>query len=252
MTIPIKTELIRQLIERKFGSVDDLIVEWEHRVDTNRQSSGDSRDRSTVYRWLGGGLPSRPDDIFGFAALLDVDPIALLDIDRDYIHEQFGRERRFFRLNRPRKSQMAALWALYTADGGWPDQKLAETFYGKRWQTADFAHDPSRIRNAYAAITLSPEDIEIDAPKTFHFAYRSVGVSDRMWRPFGTVIGHGGNSILLSERGVFDQAQRSNANVVAECWFGPGPAEFRVVSIHPFALTVCVPANDLPAVRFPA
>lgn len=253
MAIPIKEDLVRALIRHRCGSVDDLVVEWEHRVATRTQRQGSSRDRATIYRWLANGLPSHADDIFGFAALLDVDPIALLAIDEKYIHEHFGRERRWFRLNRPKKTEVRALWSLYVADDGWPNQPLAETFYRRPWSIADFAHDPSRIANVYAAIILDPcGERGLETPRTFHFAYRRVGVSDRMWRPFGTVIAYEQEVVLITESGGFQTSQRHGEPVVVESYFGPGPAEFRISSLHEFRHNLEVPSTGRPCVRFSA
>jgi hypothetical protein len=38
--------------------------------------------------------------------------------------------------------------------------------------------------------------------------------------------------------------------VVAETWFGPGPAEFRVAALHEFEVTVQVPSEERGVVRF--
>jgi hypothetical protein len=43
--------LVRRLIETRFGSVDAFAVEWEHRIETRKQRSGEARDRATIYRW---------------------------------------------------------------------------------------------------------------------------------------------------------------------------------------------------------
>lgn len=244
---------MRALIHRRFGSVDNLIVEWEHRITAKIQQRGVSRDRGTVYRWLNQGLPSQADDVFGFAAVLDVDPVALLNVDQRYVHEQFGRERRWFRLNRPRATYLTPLWPIYAADEGWPNQPLAEAFYGRRWHVADFAHDPAIAANVYAAIILQDRiDHGLAFPKTYHIAYRRFGVSDRMWRPFGTVVGFESEMMLLSEGGSYQSIERESPETVVETYFGPGPAEFRIVSLHEFQLTLEVPSTGRRCVRFTA
>ena len=37
MAIQMRSDMIRELIARRFGSVDDLVVEWEERVRTGHQ-----------------------------------------------------------------------------------------------------------------------------------------------------------------------------------------------------------------------
>lgn len=254
MTIPLKADLVHDLIRRRFGSVDNLVVEWEHRVATGLQKQGQARDRASVYRWISSGLPSKVDEVFGFAATLDVDPVALLAIDRKYVHEQFGRERRWFRLNRPRGTHLLPIWAIYSAEMGWPNQELAEAYYGRRWHVFDFAHDPAVISNVYAAIVF--RDLVAGdpvAPRTYHFAYRRVGVSDKMWRPYGAVTGFEREVVLVSESGDYQSVDRtSGAPVVVETHFGPGPAEFRVVSLHAFHAAIEAPSTGRPCVRFGA
>ena len=82
MAISLNADLVHALIEERFGSIADLAVEWEERVASGIQRVGRPRNRASIYRWLKSGLPSHRDDVLGFAAALDVDPVALLDIDR--------------------------------------------------------------------------------------------------------------------------------------------------------------------------
>lgn len=251
MPIPIRDELVHSLIRRRYGSVDNLVVEWEYRVASGAQCRGAHRDRGTVYRWLKHGVPARANDIFGLAALLDVDPVALLAIDGRYIEEHYGKERRLFRLNKPKGTPLASLWPLYAAETGWPNQRLAEAFYGRRWHLADFAHDPAVIANAYAALIFGDTCADAPAvPRTYHFAYRRAGVSDRMWRPYGAVIGFETEIVLISEAGSYQVAERVGRPVAVETYFGLGPAEFRVVSLHEFDLTVESPSAQRGCVRF--
>jgi hypothetical protein len=73
-----------------------------------------------------------------------------------------------------------------------------------------------------------------------------------MWRPYGTVVGYEGEVCLLMENGTYQRQPetRSPAVVVAETWFGPGPAEFRVAALHEFEVTVQVPSEERGVVRF--
>jgi hypothetical protein len=251
MAVPINEALVQAIIKRRFGSVDHLVVEWEHRVATGVQKTGVARDRATIYRWLQAGLPSQTDDVFGFAAMLDVDPVALLSIDRKYVHEQFGRERHFFRLRRRRGTHLAPLWPIYAADTIWPNHELALMYYGRRWHMADFNHDPRRIADVYAAVLLQSAGPKDDTPRVFHFAFRRVGVSDRAWRPYGAVIASEEDIVLVSESGDYQKvARQKTPPVPVETHFGPGPADFRLVSIHPFDLTLEVPSRQQGCVRF--
>lgn len=253
MGTPLRRELVRVLIERRFSSVGDLVVAWEERVHSGAQKAGKARDRATIYRWLDKGLPSNRSDIFGFAAMLDVDPVALLDISEEYIRNSYGRERRLFQLGMANRSPLAAFWPIYTPGPGWPNAEVSHPYYGRDWCTADFAHDPANIANVYAAVRLrSAAADDPIIPRAYHFAYRRTGSPDRMWRPYGTVVGYESEVSLLMENGTYQRQPdaRSPSTVVAETWFGLGPAEFRVASLHEFEVAVLMPSEEHRVVRF--
>lgn len=255
MTIPLRSELIRDLILRRFGSVDELVVEWEDRVATGKQKSGKARNRGTVYRWLDEGLPSRKDDVLGFAALLDVDPVALLRIDENFLRQHYGRERRLFQLGALGRSRLAAFWAIYIPSGCWPDPTIARTLYGCDWTTQEHWHDPKVISNAFACFTFTPKMTDsATTPWVVHFAYRRAGARDGMWRPYGSVMRYGGSVQLISENGDLQEQllDRNAVSIPVETHFGPGGAEFRVASLHAFDIAVTVPSSETNCVRFEA
>lgn len=255
MSIPLRTEMIRDLIARRFGSVDDLVVEWEERVKSGQQRIGKARNRGTVYRWLDEGLPSRKEDILGFAALLDVDPIALLQIDDDFIRQHYGRERRLFQLGALARSRLAAFWAIYIPGGAWPDPSIARSLYRRDWTIGEYFHDPNLIANTYACFQFTQTDSDIStAPWVVHFAYRRAGARDGMWRPYGSVICSGCSVMLISESGDIQERSRSKtaSYIAVETHFGPGGAEFRVASLHAFEFTVIAPSQETNCVQFRA
>jgi len=255
MAIPLRSELIRDLILRRFGSVDELVVEWEDRVATGKQKNGKARNRGTVYRWLDEGLPSRKEDILGFAALLDVDPVALLRIDEDFLRQHYGRERRLFQLGALGRSRLAAFWAIYIPGGCWPDPSIARTLYGRDWTTQEHRHDPEVVSNAFACFTFTPKMTDgATAPWVVHFAYRRAGARDGMWRPYGSVMRYGRSVQLISENGDIQERplDRNAVSIPVETHFGPGGAEFRVASLHAFDVVVTAPSNEPNCVRFQA
>lgn len=254
MPIPLNTTLVDAIRRERFETINDMLAEWEHRVETKKQRQGQARSKATVHRWLADGFPSNQDDIFGFAALLDVDPIGILNIDREYVSRQFGIERRLFQLPDPHKSPLSPLWPIYFPGPSWPNDELTQTYYGRSWCAREFVHDASVCSNVYAAVHLAPTaDIPPHAPRVFHFAYRRTNASDRMWRPYGTVIGLNGEVCLISENGDYERItdERSPETVVVETHFGPGSAEFSVASVHTFEITKQdAPSAEKIAVRF--
>lgn len=255
MAIPLRTEMIRGLIAHRFGGVDELVVEWEERVRNGQQKIGKARNRGTVYRWLDEGLPSRKEDILGFAALLDVDPVALLRIDDEFVRLHYGRERRLFQLGILGQSRLAAFWAMYIPGGSWPDPSIARTLYGRDWTTSEYRHDPALVSNVFACFRFTPSTAtDACSPWVVHFAYRRASARDGMWRPYGSVMRIGQRVLLVSESGdLQEQTFDETASTIAvETHFGPGPAEFCVASLHAFALEVVAPSQETSCLRFAA
>ena len=255
VSTPLNKELIRQLVAARFGSVDELMVEWEERVTAGVQRVGRARDRSTVYRWMEKGLPSNRDDFFGFASVLDVDPVALLDFDRVDVQARMANERRLLYAGLTQQSPLSPFWPLYTPGSIWPSPTIATTYYGRPWCTQEFIHDPAKFANVYAAVHLQPTAVEEPpAPRTFHFAYRRSGYADDAWRPYGSVIGNVNEVRLVSESGDYQKLpdERSPRVVVAETYFGLGPADFRIASLHRFSVSLDVPSDEHAVVRFVA
>jgi hypothetical protein len=255
MAIPLRTEMIRDLIADRFGGVDDLVVEWEERVRAGQQKIGKARNRGTVYRWLDEGMPSHKEDILGFAALLDVDPVALIRIDDEFIRLYFGRERRLFHLGILGQSQLAAFWAIYIPGGSWPDPAIARTLYGRNWTTVEYRHDPALVSNVFACFSFTPEaSAGACSPWVVHFAYRRAGARDGMWRPYGSVIRIGRTVSLISESGDLQERTlgETDSSIAVETHFGPGAAEFRVASLHRFELDVAAPSQQACSLRFSA
>ncbi len=60
------------------------------------------------------------------------------------------------------------------------------------------------------------------------------------WRPYGFVEALGSTIRLFNFSGLVDVAERLPAVrvVFVETWFGEGAAEFRVASLHKFALSI--------------
>lgn len=255
MAIPLRTEMIRALVAHRFGSVDDLVVEWEERVRNGQQKIGKARNRGTVYRWLDEGLPSRKEDVLGFAALLDVDPVALLRIDDEFVRLHYARERRLFQFGILGRSRLAAFWAIYVPTGSWPDRSIARSLYGRDWTTRDYRHDPALVSNVFACFKFTPSTVAPKwSPWVVHFAYRRAGARDGMWRPYGSVLRIGPTVLLISESGDLQERTlgETGSSIAVETHFGPGAAEFRVASLHTFELDVAAPSHEACSLRFSA
>ena len=251
--LPIRSDRIQALITERFGSVDTLVVEWEERVCSEVQKKGKARQRNTIYRWLKEGLPTQKSDIFGFAGVLDVDPIAILAIDEAFIAKYFPTERPRVSLNSESLGALAPFWPVYRPGPGWPLAEIARDFYGRAWCTQEFVHDHSLVTNEYVALYLEAHHhTSSETPRAYHFAYRRRHARDGMWRPYGTVIAYADETILVSESGDCQRITREPTNepVPVETYFGAGEAEFKVASLHAFGLEITAPSRESGCVRF--
>lgn len=75
---------------------------------------------------------------FGFSAALDVDPMGILEIDDRYVREKFGTERRLFQLGHLNQDRLSPLWSIYTPGPAWPNEEIADRYYGRSWFVQDF------------------------------------------------------------------------------------------------------------------
>jgi hypothetical protein len=255
MAIDLDVPLVRQLIEARFGSVDAFAIEWEHRIETRKKRSGEARDRATIYRWLKQGMPSKRDELFGFAAVLDVDPIALLRLDADFVRRNFPRERLLFQIGSIARSKLHPFWEVFVPSPNWPSEELPRSFYGREWSKFHFRHDALDTINVFAGASIRSEQSEdFPCPRVFLFAYRRYGAVDTLWRPYGVVVHRNDCTRLISENGTYQELKHPTA--ISECfvetYYGLGAAEFQIASLHRFQASVAAPSNNSMAVRFPA
>lgn len=251
--VPIQADLLKSLIEARYGSVDDFAVAWEERVKDKRQCRGQARDRNTIYRWLKAGIPSRVNDLYGICGALDIDPVSLLPLSKDFIDRQFAKERLRIQINPSRRTDLAPYDAIFLPGVHWPSNEVSNCFYGRSWNVDVREHDPDLVSGVYAAFNLRV-DPEQGPPLVFHFAWRRTNARDQMWRPYGSVVRHSDRILLVSESGDFQMVAVEAAAdpTTVETFFGAGPAMFKIASLHDFSLSVDVPSRASQAVRFQA
>lgn len=197
-------------------------------------------------------MPSKSDALFGLAGTLDVDPVSVLDLQSDRFAELFAKERRLLQIEEAYHSPLSPLRALYFASPLWPHDEVATGYYGRPWLVKEFEHEAKEHLNVYAAVYLESLTADPPYPRTYHFAYRRAGDASRMWRPYGAVIGFKNEVLLFSESGDRQEVQTGGSpmTVTVETYFGEGPAEFRIASLHDFRLTLEVLSKGKSAVRF--
>lgn len=250
MPLPLHGQITNTLISEIYGSIDDLIVEWEVRV-ANGQLPGPARERATIYRWLEKGIPEKTDELFSLASLIDCDPSAILDLETIFRENSFSDIRMAFQMGMGTKTPLRSMFGMFFMDPNWPDNKLARKYFGRDWCEVKFSHDAMGQLNEYADVQLSlNENTKYQKPHAYHFAYKRKNAPDMMWRPYGTVIRSNDDVRLYSESGAIEPNQTVELHTSVETFFGAGPADFKVVSITDFSLHLEYPSTSDNASRF--
>lgn len=255
MAVPVDKEAVSRLIAERHGGIDAFLVHWEDMIARRIQSRGRARDRATVYRWLSGGIPSRKDDVFAFAAALDVDPVGLMALTRELIEKRFPQERLSLQKRLIGDSPLKPFHALYFPGWKWPDPSLARGYFGRDWTIREHLYEPGEVKNIYAAFRMTATgEAALRLPRVYHFAYRRKNALDGLWRPYGAVVVKVGKAILVHENGDFQERPHApdGFEIVAETFFGPSAVEFRVGCIHKFELAVEAPSSAIEPLRFVA
>jgi len=246
MPVRMNGPLLKELVDAAGGAAA-FVKAWldEHPDDTI--------DKTNVSRWIRSkAWPKESAKFLRLAALLDVDPFALLAPDGTpssvadriinivqnrrfippavgFMHDFFGRQKK------------------------WPPSLTRDM---PRWKFHEFRHDPTRRANCYALVLLTSEPHRIEMrPQTFHFAYRNPADFGGRWLQYGCVFRHRLKASLWHIKG---QTGELLVPTLADptpvkTWFGQGPAVFRVASLHPFDYSVTTDYSaDLLAVEFTA
>jgi len=238
--------LLERLIKARFPrGRQELIARWD--------ASGEGLNPSTIYRWTRGQLPRTGDDLLRLAGLLDVDPFALLTLDRGPVDRAIDRLLSAFQGKRGKRLDFVHEFVGRQAQ--WPPGRVAQEHFGRGWCRATFQHDPAERANYYAVIRLDGElQRDLERPQTYHFAFRQPGRFANRWLGYGHVIRMGSNVRLFQISGHAEAcvADGPKSPTLVETFFGPGPAEFCVASLHRFT-AAAGPAEEIsgPRVRFP-
>ena len=248
MTIYLRRDLLDQLIERKFENVDGLVDEWDrHVADTIRFPGFPAkRERAAIYHWLKNGVPTRGDgkeQIFALCGLLDIDPMAVVDYDKNRFFKNFTAIRMsLYRMAEKSvgrgMSNFAPLIDMFMPGPIWPNVELAKKFYLREWFGYEFDNRGHEKGADYGLIKVKFTQNDTMAPRSVHIAYRRKQSNDKMWRYYGVVNRISKHLELYTEGGDHDDM---NCLVSGEIWFrtsfGHRPVEFRLVSLHDFTYT---------------
>ena len=224
-------------------------------VDVWRRTSPDPHDRldgSIISRWVAGeAWPKNSAKFLRLAALLDVDPFALLAPALD---DPTVIADRLINIVQHRRSVPSALRFMHGFFGRqkcWPPVLEPDA---RPWYFREFEHDPTVRSNCKALMLLYGDPAHLKArPQAFHFAFRQPGRFGDRWLQYGTVFRH---RLQVSLWHIGGDNQRVFVQLFADptpvkTWLGPGAAAFKIASLHPFDLRLVHDPDDRPAVSFP-
>ena len=250
MKVFLRQELTSALIDRKFDGKEGLIVEWEERCKAD-EDFPHPRARSSVYKWVAEGVPGRRNDLIAFCALLDVDPLALFDYEKNGYFDRFARIRRNLQFGLKAVGQFYSLFKMFAPEDKWPSDDLALKCYGRKWFSHEFANPDDWEDMGYALLRAKFAEEDQGDPRAVHIAYRRLGSPDTMWRFYGTVISIDGHLHLYNEGGDYQHMPQMNENEIRfRTYFGGRPVEFRMVSLHEFAIEKEYPYSDMNTIGF--
>jgi len=224
-------------------------------MERRERDRGDHPNNSTVYRWIKGESVPKSSDLFlRLAGLLDVDPFALIAVPDGDILAAADELLRIVQHTFTPPSWLQFVHGFFGRQLAWPPEELATAYFNRPWHASSFTHDAAARTNFYATVVLG-QPASTGRPQVFHFAYRHPTRFRARWLQFGLVRVHSRSVALHHIDGHIEQLDRSAPQepIRVETWFGPGPALFRIASLHPFTHSLDEAANTTgKAVRFPA
>ena len=243
--------LLKTLVADRYPKrVPGLLDAW---ATSERKVLSNPPDRATIYRWMNGQLPRTACDLLSLCSLLDIDPFSILTAKDGSISDAIHWLLSSVQLRQWRQPSLSFLTDLFGRQQAWPPSSLAEDYYGRPWHIEEFEHDPTKRALYYASIELSAPENRPSTPQVFHFAFCNPGVFGERWLQYGFVERYQNTVRLVHINGHTEtyEADTLDEPSKVETWFGPGPAVFRVASLHRFDLVVGE-AWKGERVRFPA
>lgn len=254
----LKLKLAEEILERylvsEFGGLSGLVDEEECSKEESL-----ALKRSTVYRWISKGLPLQKETIHRFMGQLDLDLLAVLDIEGSGLREAFPQMRRAFHIGAfGKKSKSVPFEAIFEKiypSTEWPNLDFSKTYYGRDWYTFEFNHDAEAFRNVYCAVSIEIDKVvSPSTPLGIYIAHKPLSFNQGLWLPYGALVHRENETLLFHERG--DQQRRDVKGnwrrLVFETHLGSGSGSFRICSLHPFSASVEVPSTKSNVLRFTA
>lgn len=230
--------LTASLIESRFGSVDGLVTDW------STENPLLSRERASIYKWMTQGVPTNDDALFGFASILDVDPVSIIDYQKLGFFSKFYQLRRTIQLGFHTAGPIPSLLKMYEPSKEWPTDWLAMKYFSRNWTRFEFNNEVCWNEGKYALIRVVFRQVIEETPRTVHISYRRTQPREEMWRPYGWVIQDKSLARLYAESGDFQSEPPQCRNEIHfRTYFGARSVEFRLASLHDFTCEIEYPSD---------
>lgn len=250
LRIFLRQNLVSQQVNRLDGGLDTLIGRWEAQADDD-QDYVRPRQRASIYRWIKNGIPAKGEEVLAICGLVEVDPLAVFDYERNGYFSNFATIRRNVQLGLYMIGALAPIYQLYQPGPFWPSDALAKRYWGRSWFAHEFSNEDDWNDPAYVLVNAVFSEPIKDTPRAVHVAYRRLGSRDTMWRYYGTVIRISDELQLYSESGDFQTMKATQENQIQfRTYFGGRPVEFRIACLHNFKIGLDFPCNDKSIVGF--
>jgi len=248
--IALRHSWLYELTTRKFNGSLALIQAWPRAFVPPH--------RTTLWRWLKGRVPVPPDQVLPLAGALDLDPFVLFETTPDsYATLCLALMQKIAVRNvGPLGSELEWAHDLIVPSRDWPPRKIATRYFSnnREWMTQDFCHTAREGRNYFQRVSITAEHREFAEPQVWHFGFRVPGAKRPVWTPYGFIERERDCIRLYQFRGHTAELETppNTKSFVVETWFGIGPAEFRVASLHRFKLAIVQSADSSTrCLRFP-
>lgn len=258
MTIFLRRPLVDRLIENKFEIFNDLLTEWEYRAGVD-DGYPRSRKKSAIYDWLDDGIPTNRGRnrhlLFALCGLLDADPMALLDYEKNRFFREFTQIRMAMYMFSERVfgsgvSNFAPLIDMFMPGPRWPNDEMANRFYGREWFGYEFDNAGHEQSHDYGLVKVKFSEKQSLPIRSVHIAYRRRRSNDKMWRYYGLVNLIDNRLELYTEGGDHhSMVVRAPNQIWFRTSFGHRPVEFRLVSLHNFTYTTEI-SDDMSIIGF--
>ncbi len=236
-TFSLDSSLLESLVKSRFqGDVAQILDAWAQCASGLPKAEAIVPDRSTIYRWIDGGVPRTADRLLRFCGILNVDPFAVMQFPEGYASSAA----QILTSHITGVWRPAAMHFLTEFVGHktiWPPTAIARQYYQRDWRCLDFIHSGEGRVNFFGAFLITPQSsVDPEMPQVFHFGFRQPNLFAERWLEYGYVQCRHTQVRLMHMNGDAQVYERSSLDepIHVETHFGSRPVEFRVASLHGF------------------